>query len=1069
MNHKKTMPSKYLALLILLTLLIGSKAWAAGKKTLQIQEDIVINRLGFESPQEYANWMVKKGHLEQSSSHSKQGAYSLHWQWKKGDELTIEQLQGLDQASNDYAGGQPEIFEPAFYKKGLYGGMKMWVYQEEAQAGQLIFQVGSDLQAARHNPKYRFAINLNFTGWRAVWVQFNEDALVGDYTGKDDMHSIVATPSKDAGNGSIYLDHFHLLEFISYKRHSDLIFTNHKREVRTDSYEILTPYIKYQQAATTAPLPASATADFQTIEKRLEYLILGGDDKSWKSHSSGLTQELNGKIKKAKSTFDKLNLKTEGNRITGIPLFSCRDEHGTADGQHFQAVMEAILFPLAMDYRRSGTTTSRDQLLQMYGYLTDQGWAAGSALGTVDHIIRVNGFATSLFLMRQQLSKEALAQQQECLAWHTRIGNILDGDHSMGENTDMVRGGALAKLIAILLLPDGAHKAGMLTEFKAYMDYVASFAPGYSDTVKPDYSIFHHRGTYLNAYGVSAINTMAMIHWLLNDTPYAMSDEADRNLKNTLKRQYEIAHGVDLHLGVGGRFPYKNSAIDRFMLPAYAYMSLKDQVVEDHEMGAIYNYLYRLCPAQHIKGILFPALTYSGSFGTLNLMVNLHQQMGDSALAPADGNYSLPYSSLSVHRRDNWLATVKGYDQYVWDYETGHQGENNLGRYLSHGAMFLFKSNPASGMQGAGMEPNSGFHWAYLPGATTKALPIEKVYYQNQPTEKYTEGFHRSFTESTFARGLSAQGQNGLFAMELRDDVQPAPEQVLFDPSFRARKSYFFFGDEIVCLGSNITNKDTIYPTITTLFQTNIGDAGLKGQSSYLNGAVIGPEIPFNKTLQGAVLTDAQGIQYVIPASCTVRLEQSEQASLQKETNGTYSPLTTPHVKAWVDHGTHPQGLKYTYLVLMNAPVETALKRQQSPGYEVLQQDSLAHIVKHSQLNATGYAIFDASPAIAKGLVSKVDTPMLLYVKEEGLNAVLTVANPDLKLAKWNHNMSVMPGEIVHDWAQGSIVSITLEGHWKPAGYVYELLSSAYTEGQTTLQLYCKDGKSIDVPLRKKN
>ncbi len=67
----------------------------------------------------------------------------------------------------------------------------------------------------------------------------------------------------------------------------------------------------------------------------------------------------------------------------------------------------------------------------------------------------------------------------------------------------------------------------------------------------------------------------------MNDTEYALAEKTDEVLKNTLKRQYEIAYGVDLHIGVCGRFPYKNSGIDRFLLPAYAFMSTKDTEVED--------------------------------------------------------------------------------------------------------------------------------------------------------------------------------------------------------------------------------------------------------------------------------------------------------------------------------------------------------------------------------------------------------------------------------------------------------------------------------------------------------
>ncbi|TRX66413.1 chondroitinase family polysaccharide lyase [Carboxylicivirga sp. M1479] len=1051
--------------LLLLFVSFTTKAIEKGK--IKIKEDIVIHKIGFEQAAEYSNWSTKKGKLQVSDLHQKQGRHSLLWTWKKGDVLSIDQLKGLKKAASKNVGGQPENYEPAFYKEDYYGGIKMWIYQQEAAKGQMLFQVGSDVKSAKENPKYRFAINLNFTGWRAVWVQFNEDAKVSDYIGSDSMTSIIAQPQAGASQGQLYIDHFQLLEFISYKRHSDHVFVNAKANVRSDSYEILAPYKEYEQFLNTSSSQTSSVDLSQAIEERLEYMIIGGDDTEWRNHAIDLKKESARQTKKANSAYNTLQLHSKNGIVNGIPLFTCRDEHGTSNGQNFQTVMQSTLFPLALDYRMNKTIESKEKLVNLYNYFADQGWQAGSALGTVDHIIRLNAYAVSLFLMRNDLPQEMLQQHQECLAWHTRIGNIIDCDKSKGENTDMVRGGALAKLITVLLMPNGQQKAQMLNEFKVYMDYVAAFAPGYSDTVKPDYSIFHHRGTYLNAYGVSAVNTMAMVSWLLNNTDFALSADTKELIKKTLIRQYEIAHGLDLHMGVGGRFPYKNTGIDRFMLPAYAFMSLNDKNIEDQHMAAVFNYLYSISPQENVKGILTPALTYSGTYGTINLMVGLNSQMGDETQLPNNGNYSLPYSSLSVHRHDNWLATVKGYDKYVWDYETGSKGENNLGRYLSHGAMFLFKSSPLSGMKGAGMEQNSGFHWAYLPGATTKALPIDKVYFKNKPSEKYKEGFHRSFTETTFARGLSAQGNNGLFAMELRDDVHPSPDKHLFDNSFRARKSYFFFDDEIVCLGSDISNIDDEYTTITTLFQTNIGEHGIQNKATYLNGQAIANSLDLKQNLKGGVLTDVQGIHYIIPQKYNVVLEQNEQQSLQKIGGGKYVPITTPHVKAWFNHGLKPQGKGYEYLVLMNDDMDKAISRHNDKGYKVLQKDASAHIVKHINSKATGYAIFNADAPLNKGIIVSVDTPLMVYVKQNNHNAVLTVANPDLKLKKWNHNMSVMPSDIVHEWSQGSIVNIKLNGHWKPAAYSYELVSYSYANGVTQLSFYCKDGKSIDLPLRK--
>ena len=183
-------------------------------------------------------------------------------------------------------------------------------------------------------------------------------------------------------------------------------------------------------------------------------------------------------------------------------------------------------------------------------------------MGTVDHIIRLNPMAQAIFLIREDLAKKnKLKSRVNMLAWHSRIGSILNLDLTRGENTDKVRGAALVKLVAVLLMDNGPKKDLFLQRFSDYMNYVIDFAPGYSDTIKPDFSLYHHRGTYLNSYGVHALNTMALAHWLLEGTPYALSQKSTKILKDVLMRQSDIAFGTDIHYGVGGRFPDKNQAI----------------------------------------------------------------------------------------------------------------------------------------------------------------------------------------------------------------------------------------------------------------------------------------------------------------------------------------------------------------------------------------------------------------------------------------------------------------------------------------------------------------------------
>ena len=89
------------------------------------------------------------------------------------------------------------------------------------------------------------------------------------------------------------------------------------------------------------------------------------------------------------------------------------------------------------------------------------------------------------------------------------------------------------------------------------------------------------------------------------------------------------------------------------------------------------------------------------------------------------------------------------------------------------------------------------------------------------------------------------------------------------------------------------------------------------------------------------------------------------------------------------------------------------------------------------------------------GVVATVDTPLLLITEQAGDTLDLAVADPDLRLEKWGHNMSFMPREIVHAEGQPHTASITLSGDWKldkPVEGVELLPMIGKTQLKVTLQ-----------------
>lgn len=1048
-----------------------SSRYAAGIR----RDDLVVQRLSFEIGQVLPSMSGSGYRL--SEKHFKDGRSSLLWQWSDPAELAFDDLQGMEKAIVGYEGGQPETYEPSYVPPSRQGGMKLWIYRETAHpTGELLFSIGGDPAAARQNPRYRFRMRQNFTGWRAIWVHFEEDARVTGYRGDETMKTLLVSASADMRNDRVYFDLLQFLTYVSKKRHSDWQFIHRKDRARVDQYKVLPAWRKLQRFNREAAgleldqrQQRQIAGDFARILQRYERLLLGppGFDPLQARQGGEFVDFWQRQMLAAGEQMAQLDIRRQGRVITGLPLFSSRDEHPAEQRQTFQIASQKSFSLLALDYRLQPTGEKKRRLLDALAYFADQGWAAGSAVGTVDHFIRINPYAISVFLLRDALREAGdLESHRQALDWYTRFGDLADLDTSVGENSDLIRGGAVPKLLAVLLLKDSPEKFARMQALQRYLIHVAGFAPGYMDTVKPDYSIFHHLGAYQNTYGIQAVTTLALIHYLFEGTQFELPRNSVQHLKNTLMAQFDMAADFQLHPAMSGRFPYRNSGIDRYLLPAYAFMAMAGDRVVDKQMGAAFAWAYRRADLSLIHESLVPTLNYYGSLGTLALMESAWRQTQQLNWQPPAGHFSFPYAAASVHKRQGWAAAVRGWSQYVWDWESGAKRENPYGRYMAFGSLLLFTAGEPLSLEASGMDLDGGFHWSYAPGATTKALPMEKMAYFIKPTPGYPEGRHRNFTFNTFVGGLSHRGDNGLFAMRMHDTVK-ADEKGLFDDSFRADKTFFFFDNEIVALGSGISNSDIEHNTITTLFQSKLTEGG---EPVWVGGKPVVREMSFRQRRRGGWLRDPQGNYYVVHRGQWI-LEQSQQASLvpdkpfsKKGKPVNQRSVVAPHVKAWLDHGKAPQKTGYEYQILVQGSEAAARRQLRHKNYRVLSRNADAHIVEHLTKGQIAYAVFNPRQNLP-GPVTAVDSPLLLMSSLTENRLQLSVADPDLRLAKHGHNMSHMPIPLRKQVSAAKVAHIRVLGQWQLAEAHPDVVSIRAMAGETRIQLRLDHGLTRDLPL----
>ena len=957
-----------------------------------------------------------------STRRYKGGAQSLKWTWQNNGRLVFT--------------------DPATQRNRTLNGFRAWVYNEEALNEVLTFGFGTESELAANNPRYQFEFGLNFTGWRAMWIHLREDARNNSYTGPRNGR-VTAFDIRAPNSGAVYLDLMELVEKIDSRRSADaqVPFVNGGTNTSSDK----TREYRWSLNRLPGPLPSQITDDerraFDKIAARYEAWVLGDGVKDDQREPVRIRlNELTTYIRRGHGNIADYEIRREDDRILGKPLFAARSSYRP----YFQSVFQNVLLRLVLDYRLNGNDEARDRVIDVFDYLHDQGWAEGSGVGALHHeFLRIASYAHAVYLMQDILGDtNRLERELASLKWYSMFGELYEQTWDPGTNADFLRSVAMYRLLCILMMDDSPEKVANMRRYVLWLNNALDIAPGWLDTIKPDFVGFHHRGIYANAYAPNAFHVASVLVYLLHDTPFAVAEEKRDNLKQALLTARVMTNTYDISTAINGRFPLNTTVTDG-LLPAYMYMALSYSSV-DAELAGTFMQLWRPQSQLLIEGLfeqVASRIMYLHTPGAMQMMMDF-AEAGHPPIAVPSGHWTLPYGALSIHRRGDWMVSMKGWSKYVWDFESSAGGENQLGRYLSYGSMLIYGSGDPVTREASGIV-RDGWDWSMWPGTTVIRLSHAEL---NNKMD------HRNFSDETFVGGVSLEGQNGVFAMKLHDTEH--------NTSFRAVKTVFCFDDVLVCLGSGIENNDGGHATVTPLFQASISEdrpTGVNGE-----GVRAIPYMFSGTKGQRAWVMDSRGNGYVIPDGEGLQVQRQVQAPGDFEEAGGVGAFEL----AYLDHGPMPQGASYHYAVLVQRSPDQVSAFASAPEYDVWQRDGQAHIVHHRGMKMTGYALFDKDARPTGGPVESVSLPSLVMSREVDDGLLLSVADPDFG---WRWEIQTPHRQdgslIVNQPSMPRKVEVTVRGKWR-LDQSYDLVEIVEeSEDQTVVAFICQDGKSVEVKL----
>ena len=247
------------------------------------------------------------------------------------------------------------------------------------------------------------------------------------------------------------------------------------------------------------------------------------------------------------------------------------------------------------------------------------------------------------------------------------------------------------------------------------------------------------------------------------------------------------------------------------------------------------------------------------------------------------------------------------------------------------------------------------------------------------------------------------------FVGAVTDDLYGA---VVFDfksphDMVEAKKSWFFFDEEYVCLGTDIRSESKLKVA------TTINQVLLKGDVTIMqdgNKAVLPSG---NRVAEKVKWIYHDKIGYIFPEPTKINVSnQSESgtwAAITDQKNISKEPVNEQVFKLWFDHGARPAKAGYQYIVVpdidQNKLMETS---QDNRSIKILSNTDTVQAVFHGKLNMVQAAFYQAADLkVSPGFSLKMDSQGMAMIKMVGSRIKsISVADPSRQLRRMSITVS---------------------------------------------------------------
>jgi chondroitin AC lyase len=324
------------------------------------------------------------------------------------------------------------------------------------------------------------------------------------------------------------------------------------------------------------------------------------------------------------------------------------------------------------------------------------------------------------------------------------------------------------------------------------------------------------------------------------------------------------------------------------------------------------------------------------------------------------------HSSYMVHQRPNFFASVRMHSSRANNMEEPHNEEGLKNHHFGDGSNFISRR----GDEYYNIYPV--WDWQKVPGTTV--LQKTDVPHWKELARK---------GKSTFSGGITS----GLYGAAAIDLIS------VHDP-LRAKKAWFFFENEYVCLGTDIS-ADSELPVYTSINQSLLKTAVKIRDRRGINNATKG-DLPLKQV--SWVLHDS--VAYLFPNPTDVQLINTPVTGNWRQINhqawATTEPVTKEVFSLGINHGNNARNASYSYIVIPAAGPAVLDRYMSTSGIKIISNTPAVQAVVNTRLGITQMVFYSQGTVKSQAIeVSALQPCMVITDKTK-----LTVADPTQKLEK---------------------------------------------------------------------